>query len=144
LYEFFFRNKRGIELEEQGFLTKATFDRLRDERQSTPNRASERLAQETEEVDGFESKTLDEEAMNSQTSSYSKMLSVSSLLAMKRDKIEKQRRATITSATAFAQNSKNDSMVNSMRTLTTIQTRRNSSMYNTKLPPIVGSNSKDE
>jgi hypothetical protein len=104
----------------------------------------ERTQQETEECDGFESKTLDEEAVNSQTSSYSKMLSVSSLLAMKRDKIEKQRRATITSATAFAQNSKNDSMVNSMRTLTTIQTRRNSSMYNTKLPPIVGSNSKDE
>lgn len=61
--------------------------------------------------------------MASHASSHSRLLSVSSLLAMKRDRIEKQRRDTVNSANMFAQKSKKDSMVNSMRTLSMIQNR---------------------
>ncbi len=74
--------------------------------------------------DGFESKageSFHDDAAMSHASS--RVSSVASLLALKRGKLESMRRATINAANEFAQNSKKDSMVNSMRTLTMIQSR---------------------
>lgn len=61
----------------------------------------------------------------SHTSNSTNRTSVSSLMAMKREKIEKLRRATISAANNFHENTKKDSMVNSMRTLNMIQGRQN-------------------
>ncbi len=75
-------------------------------------------------VDGFESKagdSIQDEAVMSHASS--RVSSVASLLALKRGKLESMRKATINAANEFAQSSKKDSMVNSMRTLTMIQSR---------------------
>ena len=73
--------------------------------------------EEGEEEDGFTSQ------MGSHTSSHSRLNSVSSLLAMKRDRIEKQRRMTVTASSEFAKKSSSDPMVNSMRTFNMIQLR---------------------
>lgn len=70
------------------------------------------------EEDGF---------LSSRMSIGSHRTSVSSLMAMKREKIEKLRRATISAANSFSENTKKDSMVNSMRTLNMIQGRQNQS-----------------
>lgn len=61
--------------------------------------------------------------MSSYHSSQTRVTSVASLLAMKREKMEKQRRATILASSEFAKNSKEDSSVNSMLTLNTIRRR---------------------
>lgn len=63
---------------------------------------------------------------SSMLSSSSKLSSVSSLLALKREKMEIRRRATISAADAFAKSSKEDTMVNSMRTLNMILSRNSS------------------
>lgn len=87
-----------------------------------------------EDLDGFESKELESKAGTefqnsaqnddtSQSMNSSRLLSASSLLAMKRTKLEQQRRASVMAAKEFASISKNDSMVNSMRTLSMIQGR---------------------
>lgn len=65
----------------------------------------------------------EEDGLMSRNSSMSRVASVSSVLALKRDKIERLRRATIDSSKDFSTRSRNDSMVNSMRTLTMIQGR---------------------
>jgi len=54
--------------------------------------------------------------------------SVASLLAMKRERLELQRRATVSSAQAFAEDSKKDSMVDGKRTLHMIRGRSSSSL----------------
>ena len=93
-----------------------------------------------EELDAFESKEIESKAGTdlqdsfqnddtNQSLSSSRMLSVSSLLAMKRGKLEQQRRASVMAAKEFAMNSKNDSMVNSMRTLSMIQSRNKGVQY---------------
>lgn len=53
--------------------------------------------------------------------SYSRILSVTSLLAMKRERLEKQRKHSIQSAQLFRADSIKDSMVNSIRTLRMIR-----------------------
>ncbi len=53
-------------------------------------------------------------------------MSVTSLLAMKRDKIEKQRKQSILMANDFSSTSKKDTMVNSQRTLNMITGRKKS------------------
>lgn len=50
-------------------------------------------------------------------------MSVTSLLAMKRDKIEKQRRESVDLANKFSSTSRNDVGVNSQRTLNMINSR---------------------
>ena len=112
---------------------KSDVDRIRNERiYGTRPRTMERPYTTETDIDGGESRiTLEMEEVASHTSSHSKLLSVSSLLAMKRDRIEKQRRETVNSANQFADSSKRDSMVNSMRTLSMIQSRKAS-----VLPPI--------
>jgi hypothetical protein len=75
---------------------------------------------------GGEEGTEDDGMMSSRTSSHSRITSVSSLLAMKREKIEKLRQQTIEAANLFSKNTKKDSKVNSMRTLAMIQGRLNS------------------
>ncbi|RYH21179.1 hypothetical protein EON65_21275 [archaeon] len=59
----------------------------------------------------------------SSQASYRSVVSVSSLLALKRDRIEQQRRATLSASSNFAKDSRNDSMVDSMRTLSVIQNK---------------------
>ena len=72
--------------------------------------------------------------MSSRTSSNSHRTSVSSMMALKREKIEKLRRATISAANSFSENTKKDSMVNSMRTLNMIQGRQNHSPSKREIP----------
>lgn len=72
--------------------------------------------------------------MSSRTSSNSHRTSVSSMMALKREKIEKLRRATISAANSFSENTKKDSMVNSMRTLNMIQGRQNHSPSKRDIP----------
>ncbi len=55
--------------------------------------------------------------------SHSHTMSVTSLLQMKRDKIEKQRKQSVLLAASFAKSSKDDNMVNSQRTLNMIANR---------------------
>jgi hypothetical protein len=148
-----FRRKRNQELEEQGFLTKDTFDRLKNERMfgspkqlantgeynSRPATSAESLngeeAEGSEGVDAFNESRVSL-TNDSHASTTSKALSVASLLAMKRDKIEKQRRMTVTASMDFSKLSKKDSMVNSMRTLSMIQNKMNQAAV---LPPITHS-----
>ncbi len=139
------RRSRNKELEEQGFLTVGAFgkiiklllffvsqsifsleriinDRINGSRPGSIQKPFQNTVEA--DFDGGESRTLDaEDGLASHASSHSRLLSVSSLLAMKRDRIEKQRRDTVNSANMFAQKSKKDSMVNSMRTLSMIQNR---------------------
>ena len=55
--------------------------------------------------------------------SFSRIMSVTSLLAMKRDRIERQRKESVGSAHRFSVDAHNDKKVDSKRTLTMIHTR---------------------
>eukprot|EP01039_Chlorochromonas_danica_P010773 gene10773-11973_t len=123
------RTQRLEELEEQGFLTQESMDRLRKERESNgqvdpydhpdsfggfdSHDDSEREEEEGCSVDGEQDLAMTSQSLKTNAS-------VSSLLAMKRDRIEQQRRATINASTAFAQGSKG---VNALRTLTIVQNK---------------------
>lgn len=86
--------------------------------------------------DNEESEEEEEEAADEQeedgnelgmTSSTKSIASVSSLLAMKRERIEQQRRATISASSQFAnETAKGDGLVHSLRTLNIVQNKNKS------------------
>lgn len=79
----------------------------------------------THEMDNeaVESGGEEDDEMGMTTGSQKSMASVSSLLALKRDRIDLKRRATINASSQFADNSRNDNMVNGMRTFTIVQNK---------------------
>eukprot|EP01031_Cornospumella_fuschlensis_P025018 gene25018-30220_t len=128
------RQSRVTELEEQGFLTVDAIDRIRQDRDKSGYKDpyagitgfgsfDEGDEEEEEEEDlPAELPPADDPNQASQAS-YRSVVSISSLLALKRDRIEQQRRATISASSNFAKDSRNDSMVDSMRTLSVIQNK---------------------
>lgn len=102
-------------------------------RQDHTNRTALKSIRDEEEDEDEEESSMskadedevDVTMMSSRTSLNSRRTSVSSMMAMKREKIERLRRATIDASAAFSENTKKDSMVNSMRTLSMIQGRQN-------------------
>jgi hypothetical protein len=133
------RKLRSNELEEQGFYTSDYIQKLREgfpHIRSTFEAECEEVTvqshdsvtiEEPEDVDNSPHPGDDDGFLSSRMSTTSHRTSVSSLMAMKREKIEKLRRATISAANNFSENTKKDSMVNSMRTLNMIQGRQNHS-----------------
>lgn len=77
--------------------------------------------------------------MFSRASARSK-ISVTSMMAMKRDRVDKLRSMTIQEADQFASNSRKDSMVNSMRTFRMIQSR-SGKIKRPALDPLTSDNS---
>jgi hypothetical protein len=99
-------------------------ERLKYEQLNPTAPASEFATNEDPADDGLISGVGDATETGSVISqSSTRVSSVSSLLALKRGKLEHMRRATINAATAFATSSRNDAKVNSMRTLTMINSR---------------------
>lgn len=82
---------------------------------------------------GEEEDAFDQHSHYSSTSNHTK--SVTSLLAMKRDRIDKERRMSVMAAVQFAEDSKRDSMVNSDRTLHMVTGKLRSSVV--EIGPIV-------
>lgn len=122
------RSARLEELEEQGLYTMDSMKRLREgqhQRSSHPLTTRSSTAIDVFDTldDDSQTKEEEEDGLMSRNSSMSRVASVSSVLALKREKIERLRRATIDSSKDFSTRSRSDSMVNSMRTLTMIQGR---------------------
>ena len=79
--------------------------------------------EQTREDSGSDDDDEGEDEFTANSTTHSHTMSVTSLLAMKRDKIEKQRKQSVLLASTFAKSSKEDTMVNSMRTLNMIASR---------------------
>jgi len=121
------RSVRLKELQEQGLYT---MDSMKQLCEGTHHRSSRPLTTQssmgTDIFDNLDDDTQtkeEEDGLTSRNSSMSRVASVSSVLALKREKIERLRRATIDMSKDFSTRSRSDSMVNSMRTLTMIQGR---------------------
>lgn len=140
---WFCRKKRLTELEDQGFLTYKAIDRIRvtnDEKSlytlSLNEEDAELLSPGAEFGTSIQSgrsspepdsgdELGDEEGdeFTAGTGTQTHTMSVTSLLAMKRDKIEKQRKESVDLANKFSSTSRNDVGVNSQRTLNMINSR---------------------
>ena len=149
------RKQRIEELEEQGFYTVDYIQRLKDGFPNVHSTFDTDANEEEGTVESLRSAVIEGDndndndhdnfsrmgdqgaedgMMSSRTSSNSHRTSVSSMMALKREKIEKLRRATISAANSFSENTKKDSMVNSMRTLNMIQGRQNHSPSKRDIP----------
>lgn len=62
-------------------------------------------------------------------SSNASRMSVTSLLAMKRERIERQRRESVMASSMFSENSKHDTKIDKNRTLTMIKGRSKSNLF---------------
>lgn len=125
--------ERMMLLEEQGFITYQTFESLRF--QYTSNLTNTNSFNSTFSGMGEVSES---ESFNgsfngtgelSGSSLKSKTSTIPSMVSMKREKIERQRKASIVAALQFAESSKTDTMVDGNRTLAIIEQKQKSSKY---------------